>query len=75
MATDSKKKKFKAVPQKVKLFRANDPVSVGISVFMWGVNHSVSYAPSADIDEKLLLQMTMEKKMILMAGCFVFVLH
>ncbi|XP_064648644.1 phosphatidylinositol 5-phosphate 4-kinase type-2 alpha-like isoform X2 [Lineus longissimus] len=41
MATDSKKKKFKAVPQKVKLFRPNDHMSVGISVFMWGVNHSI----------------------------------
>uniref|UniRef100_A0A8B9RDG5 Uncharacterized protein n=1 Tax=Astyanax mexicanus TaxID=7994 RepID=A0A8B9RDG5_ASTMX len=34
--TKTKKKHF--VQQKVKVFRANDPV---LSVFMWGVNHSV----------------------------------
>lgn len=38
--TKTKKKHF--VQQKVKVFRASDPV---LSVFMWGVNHSVgSYA-------------------------------
>lgn len=35
--TKTKKKNF--VQQKVKVFRASDPV---LSVFMWGVNHSVS---------------------------------
>lgn len=35
--TKTKKKHF--VQQKVKVFRASDPV---LSVFMWGVNHSVS---------------------------------
>lgn len=34
--TKTKKKHF--VQQKVKVFRASDPV---LSVFMWGVNHSV----------------------------------
>ncbi|GIX72145.1 hypothetical protein CEXT_162071 [Caerostris extrusa] len=33
-----KKKNFKPKYQKVKQFRANDPL---ISVFMWGVNHTV----------------------------------
>lgn len=36
--TKTKKKHF--VQQKVKVFRASDPV---LSVFMWGVNHSVSH--------------------------------
>uniref|UniRef100_A0A667YYL6 Phosphatidylinositol 5-phosphate 4-kinase type-2 gamma n=1 Tax=Myripristis murdjan TaxID=586833 RepID=A0A667YYL6_9TELE len=36
--TKTKKKHF--VQQKVKVFRASDPVQ---SVFMWGVNHSVSH--------------------------------
>lgn len=35
--TKTKKKHF--VQQKVKVFRANDPV---LSVFMWGVNHSIN---------------------------------
>lgn len=35
--TKTKKKHF--VAQKVKLFRASDPL---LSVLMWGVNHSVS---------------------------------
>ena len=39
MATKQKTKKFKTVLQKKKLFRANDPM---LSVFMWGVNYSVS---------------------------------
>ena len=34
-----KNKKFKAKSQKVKLFRSNEPL---YSVFMWGVNHTVS---------------------------------
>jgi len=33
------KKHFKAKHQKKRVFRSSDPV---ISVFMWGVNHSVS---------------------------------
>ena len=37
MKLKSKKKNFKK--QKRKVFRANEPF---ISVFMWGVNHSVS---------------------------------
>lgn len=39
MSTKQKTKKVKAVQQKKKLFRANEPV---LSVFMWGVNYSVS---------------------------------
>jgi len=38
MKLKSRKKHFKK--QKQKLFRANEPF---ISVFMWGVNHSVSF--------------------------------
>ena len=38
-ATKLKKKHLKAVHQKVKLFRAKDPL---LSVLMWGINHSVS---------------------------------
>lgn len=34
-----KKKHFRVKHQKVKLFRANEPL---VSVFMWGVNHTVS---------------------------------
>lgn len=34
-----KKKHFRVKHQKVKLFRANEPI---LSVFMWGVNHTVS---------------------------------
>lgn len=33
-----KKKHFRVKHQKVKLFRANEPL---LSVFMWGVNHTV----------------------------------
>lgn len=35
-----KKKHFRVKHQKVKLFRANEPL---LSVFMWGVNHTVRY--------------------------------
>jgi 1-phosphatidylinositol-5-phosphate 4-kinase len=34
-----KKKRIRVKRQKVKVFRASEPL---ISVFMWGVNHSVS---------------------------------
>lgn len=33
-----KKKRFRVKHQKVKLFRANEPI---LSVFMWGINHTV----------------------------------
>lgn len=33
------KKKFRVKHQKVKLFRANEPI---LSVFMWGINHTVN---------------------------------
>ena len=39
LATKQKRKHIKPKGQKVKLFRANDPL---VSVLMWGVNHSVS---------------------------------
>lgn len=42
--TKTKKKHF--VAQKVKLFRASDPL---LSVLMWGVNHSVSSLPSINL--------------------------
>lgn len=38
--TKTKKKHF--VCQKVKLFRASEPI---LSVLMWGVNHTVTSAP------------------------------
>lgn len=38
-----KKKHFRVKHQKVKLFRANEPI---LSVFMWGVNHTVSLPTS-----------------------------
>ena len=39
MATQSKQKKLKGGRQKLKLFRANEPLK---SVLMWGINHSVT---------------------------------
>lgn len=39
-----KKKHFRVKHQKVKLFRANEPI---LSVFMWGVNHTVSIGSAA----------------------------
>lgn len=39
VAAKLKKKHVRVKHQKVKLFRANEPL---LSVFMWGVNHSVS---------------------------------
>ena len=41
MSLKSKKKHIKTVTQKVKLFRAKDPL---MSVFMWGVSHTVRLA-------------------------------
>ena len=38
--TKSKKKKVKAVHQKVKVFRVHDPK---MAVLMWGVTHSVRF--------------------------------
>lgn len=40
IASKTKTKKKHFVAQKVKLFRASDPL---LSVLMWGVNHSVSH--------------------------------
>lgn len=45
-----KKKKFRAVSQKVKVFRSKDPL---LSVLMWGVSHSVS-ANFANLPTKCL---------------------
>lgn len=39
MATQSKQKKLKGGRQKLKLFRANEPLK---SVLMWGINHSIT---------------------------------
>lgn len=39
MATISKQKKVRKVRQKLKLFRANEPLK---SVLMWGINYSFS---------------------------------
>ncbi|XP_064613696.1 phosphatidylinositol 5-phosphate 4-kinase type-2 alpha-like isoform X2 [Liolophura sinensis] len=40
MASSKRKAmKVKVVPQKVKLFRANEPL---LSVFMWGINHTIN---------------------------------
>ncbi|MEJ1284377.1 hypothetical protein NN561_015362 [Cricetulus griseus] len=44
LASKTKTKKKHFVAQKVKLFRASDPL---LSVLMWGVNHSVSLLCSA----------------------------
>lgn len=41
-----KKKHFRVKHQKVKLFRANEPI---LSVFMWGINHTVSQSIFATI--------------------------
>ncbi|KQK96043.1 hypothetical protein AAES_34565 [Amazona aestiva] len=41
MASKTKTKKKHFVAQKVKLFRASDPL---LSVLMWGVNHSVDHS-------------------------------
>ncbi|XP_074659680.1 phosphatidylinositol 5-phosphate 4-kinase type-2 alpha-like [Tubulanus polymorphus] len=46
-----KNKPFKAVSQKVKLFRANDPL---LSVFMWGINHSFQELSHVNVPVMLL---------------------
>ena len=38
-STKQKKKHIKAVQPKLRVFRAKEPL---LSVFMWGINHSVS---------------------------------
>lgn len=50
--TKSKKKKVKAVHQKVKVFRANDPK---MAVFMWGVTHSVRNLQSYQFISSLIM--------------------
>ncbi|XP_002732674.1 phosphatidylinositol 5-phosphate 4-kinase type-2 alpha-like [Saccoglossus kowalevskii] len=50
MAT-CKKKHIKAVSQKVKLFRANEPL---LSVFMWGINHTVNELSHVNIPVMLM---------------------
>lgn len=46
-----KKKRFRVKHQKVKLFRANEPL---LSVFMWGVNHSINELSHVTIPVMLL---------------------
>ncbi|GIX89670.1 hypothetical protein CDAR_81141 [Caerostris darwini] len=46
-----KKKNFKPKYQKVKQFRANDPL---ISVFMWGVNHTINELTHVNVPVMLL---------------------
>lgn len=48
IASKTKTKKKHFVAQKVKLFRASDPL---LSVVMWGVNHSVSHIISFAYDD------------------------
>lgn len=47
-----KKKHFRVKHQKVKLFRANEPI---LSVFMWGINHTVSNYISYPIENSEML--------------------
>ena len=47
-----KKKHFRVKHQKVKLFRANEPL---LSVFMWGVNHTVSIPPATKLPLAVLI--------------------
>lgn len=54
IASKTKTKKKHFVAQKVKLFRASDPL---LSVVMWGVNHSVSHIFSVSV-------MTRESKLM-----------
>ncbi|XP_014674644.1 PREDICTED: phosphatidylinositol 5-phosphate 4-kinase type-2 alpha-like [Priapulus caudatus] len=51
MATQSKKKHIKAVSQKKRLFRANEPL---LSVFMWGINHTINELSHVNIPVMLL---------------------
>lgn len=46
-----KKKRFRVKHQKVKLFRANEPL---LSVFMWGVNHTINELMHVTIPVMLL---------------------
>lgn len=50
-STKCKKKNFKPKHQKSKLFRANEPL---LSVFMWGVNHSVNELNHVNIPVMLM---------------------
>ena len=52
IASKTKTKKKHFVAQKVKLFRASDPL---LSVLMWGVNHSVSQTIYCPYDPQLCL--------------------
>lgn len=45
-STKQKKKHIKAVQPKLRVFRAKEPL---LSVFMWGINHSVSTYPTPQI--------------------------
>lgn len=48
-----KKKHFRVKHQKVKLFRANEPI---LSVFMWGINHTVNKIYILSIHHVILQQ-------------------
>ena len=50
----TKTKRFKVKHPKRKLFRASEPL---LSVFMWGVNHTVSWIGMRAIGTKLILSM------------------
>ncbi|XP_031552855.1 phosphatidylinositol 5-phosphate 4-kinase type-2 alpha-like isoform X2 [Actinia tenebrosa] len=46
-----KKKKFRAVSQKVKIFRSNDPL---LGVLMWGVNHTINELSTLNVPVMLM---------------------
>lgn len=50
-ASGMKKKHIKAVSQKVKLFRASEPI---LSVLMWGINHSITELSHINIPVMLM---------------------
>lgn len=50
-STECKKKHFKPKHQKSKLFRANEPL---LSVFMWGINHTVNELNHVNIPVMLM---------------------
>lgn len=58
LAAKTKTKKKHFVQQKLKVFRASDPV---LSVFIWGVNHSVGAALSYQLPQKLTPFLSVEQ--------------
>ncbi|KAL8561868.1 Phosphatidylinositol 5-phosphate 4-kinase type-2 alpha [Nucella lapillus] len=59
MAEPAKRKhlKLKAVAPKQKLFRANDPL---LSVFMWGINHTISELNQVNVQISELNQVNVQ---------------